>query len=154
MFINAWFRMAITLVFTSLLASNALAKTCTVTSSAVAFGVYYPMANTHLDSIGAITIECNGNIDVILSLDRGSGADASFARGRRMTTADGKTLRYNLYANASRTRVLGDGTGGTVTLQISGNKAWSQPIWARILNNQQRAFAGTYVDTIVVTISY
>lgn len=154
MFIKCLIRFAISALFATVWASNALAKTCTVTSAGVAFGTYYPMANTNLDSIGAITLDCDGSFRATLSLDTGSGAGASFTSGRRMTTVGGETLLYNLYANASRTQVLGDGTGGSVNLQIRGKKIWTQAIWARIPGNQRLAFAGNYVDTIVVTISY
>ena len=71
-----------------------------------------------------------------------------------MTRAGGGSLNYNLYANASRTRVLGDGTGGSVTLKITGLKSEVQAIWARIPAHQANVLAGTYVDTVVTTISY
>lgn len=133
---------------------TALAKTCTVTSAMVAFGSYNPTASIHVDTIGVVTLDCDGSFNAVLSIDVGSGAGAGYARGRKMTNADGNTLRYNLYASASRTQVLGDGTGGSVTLRIKGQKVESQAIWARIPANQRTAFAGSYSDTLMATISY
>lgn len=134
--------------------SNVLAKTCTISGGAVAFGVYDPTSSANLDSIGSVTLECNGRIKATLSVSVGSGVGASYFSGRRMTRIGGSTLKYNLYANASRTKVLGDGTGGSVTLEIEGLKFESQAIWARIPAQQANVLSGSYVDTVLVTISY
>jgi spore coat protein U-like protein len=72
-----------------------------------------------------------------------------------MTRAEGEgTLTYNLYADAGRTQVFGDGTGGSVTVHVSANNTHVQAIWARILGGQQRVLAGRYTDSVVATISY
>ena len=63
---------------------------------------------------------------------------------------------YNLYADASRTRVLGDGTGASVTLQLNANRnhPHTQSIWGRILGGQKMVMANSYADIVVVTWSY
>ncbi len=131
-----------------------LAKTCTISGGAVAFGVYDPTSAADLNTTGSVTVECNGSIDAELRISVGNGAGASFSQGRQMTRARGGTLNYNLYANASRTRVLGDGTGGSRIIKITGQKSKDQAIWARIPARQANVLAGSYVDTLVATISY
>ncbi len=147
-------RLALLLMVAQLfIASNAQAKTCTITGAAVAFGVYDPAAAT-ADTSGTLSIHCDGSFSAKLSLGKGAGQGASYAAGRRMTLGGGNAvLIYNLYADAARTRVLGDGTPGSVTLTISGNKDKTQAIWARIPGGQTVP-AGTYADTVVATISY
>lgn len=142
------------MVLACMWSGNLLAKTCTVSSSGIAFGVYDPTAAANLNTIGSLTVDCNGSIYVELSLGVGNGAGATFTLGRKMTRIGGGTLYYNLYANAARTQVLGDGTGGSVTLHINDHKTHSQPIWARIPARQVNALGGTYSDIVVATISY
>jgi spore coat protein U-like protein len=145
-----WFTLGLALLF---VACNAQAKTCTITSAAVAFGVYDPAAAT-LDVTGTLSIHCDGSFNAVLSLGKGTGQGASYGTGRRMTLGGGSdVLIYNLYADSARSRVLGDHTGTSVTLNISGNKDKTQTIWARIPGGQIVS-AGTYADTVVATISY
>lgn len=128
---------------------------CSLTGGGVAFGAYNPTSSASLDTAGSLTLDCKGHFHAELSLSDGNGAGASYSGGRKMTRAGGQgTLTYNLYANAARTNVLGDGTGGSVKLRISGNKTYNQTIWARIPGNQRTALAGSYTDTVVATVSY
>ncbi|MFZ6849201.1 Csu type fimbrial protein [Undibacterium sp. RuRC25W] len=133
---------------------RAHAAWCKVTGGGVAFGAYNPLASSNLDTTGSLVMQCNSTFNVILSISLGSGKGATYSGGRKMTNAKQNTLIYNLYTDATRTQVLGDGTGGSVTMQISGRNTYTQPIWARILGNQRTAAAGSYVDSVVVTISY
>lgn len=127
---------------------------CSVTG-VVAFGAYDPTSSASLDTTGSVNLNCDHKFSAVLSLSLGNGAGASYSAGRKMTGGVGPaTLTYNLYANAARTQVLGDGTGGSVTLAISGNKTYSQPIWARLPGGQLSVLAGSYGDIVVLTISY
>jgi spore coat protein U-like protein len=74
-------------------------------------------------------------------------------------------LDYNLYTNAARTIVWGDGTAGTgtvaaLTIQSNGrflnhnrSRNFAIPAYGRIPANQD-AVPGAYSDTITVTMSY
>jgi spore coat protein U-like protein len=131
------------------------AKTsCTLDGGAVAFGLVDPTTGAAVDALGSLSISCNSNFSGVLSLDLGHGVQASYSQGRRMTAGNGATLIYNLYANASRTRVLGDGTGGSYTLDVSGHKSAIQTIWGRILGGQRKAPPGGYGDVVMVTLTY
>jgi spore coat protein U-like protein len=133
---------------------SARADWCNVTGGEVAFGAYDPRPSLSHDATGSLDIQCSSSFHATLSASHGSGSRASYSGGRRMTRAGGGTLAYNLYADSARTQVLGDGTGGSVTLSISGRNSSTQPIWARILKNQPDALSGSYTDTVVVTVSY
>lgn len=134
---------------------SAHAKTCGVSGAWVNFGIYYPGASGQLTTTGSVIVECNGEIHAQLSLSVGNGAGASYSGGRKMTRPNGGgTLLYNLYADSSRNLVLGDGTGGSVKLDIRGHKRLDQPIWARVPALQRTAQAGDYTDVVMVTISY
>jgi spore coat protein U-like protein len=150
-------RLSVLLAFTLLAAIStpqAQAKTCAVSGAGVSFGPFDPTSPANLDTIGYVTVDCNGSIDAKLSLTVGNGVGASYSAGRKMTQGAGGTLFYQLYANAARTLVLGDGTGGSVTLEISEVHSASQAIWARIPVGQGKVAPGNYSDTVIATIRY
>jgi spore coat protein U-like protein len=130
-----------------LAAAPAAAATCDVTPQGVAFGSYDPLAPAAFDGVGNVSVRCDSAVPFTLSLDPGGGSYAD----RRMSGPAG-TLHYNLYVDASRTIVWGDGSGGTTTMSGSGPTA-EVPIYGR-MPSRQNAGAGAYADTIVVTITY
>jgi spore coat protein U-like protein len=70
----------------------------------------------------------------------------------------GNSMQYNLYTNAARTQVWGDGTGGTAKvsdsqLVVVGTSQYSYTAYGRIPALQNLG-PGTYTDTITVTLNY
>lgn len=129
------------------------AKTCAVTGAWVAFGVYDRTAASL--TTGSVVVHCDERFQAVIRLSVGNGAGASYSSGRKMTrSAGGGTLTYNLYADAALSQVFGDGTGGSVAKDIEATSDFTQPIWARIPGNQLTVLPGSYVDIVVVTISY
>lgn len=137
--------------------ANAMAKSCNVAGGGVAFGSYNPASSAALQATGSLSLHCDENANVTLSLSLGNGAGANYSTGRKMTRAGGAgTLTYNLYADAARSHVLGDGTGGSVTLNLrpSKNTTLAQPIYGRMPGSQSAVLPGSYGDTVIATISY
>jgi spore coat protein U-like protein len=136
---------------------SAQAKTCNVSAAWTSFGAYDPVSAVEVLTIGSVTVHCDENCNAVLSLSVGNGAGAKYSTGRKMTrTRGGGTLTYNLYADSSRNLVFGDGSGGSVTHDISGkkNRDVTQDVWARIPAGQRSVLAGDYIDIVMVTISY
>jgi len=135
---------------------HAAPNSCSVGSSAVSFGSYDATAGLNLLATGTVNLSCNNNnVHVVLKLSVGNGAGASYASGRRMTRSGGsETLIYNLYADSGRTQIFGDGSGSSVTLPVVINRNLVQTIWARIPGSQTATLAGSYSDTVIVTITY
>jgi spore coat protein U-like protein len=138
-----------------LVVTPARAENCNFTGGWVSFGVVNPASAGNLDTIGELVLDCNGRIRAEISLSVGAGSGASYSGGRRMTQLFGPgSLRYNLYADASRSQVLGDGTGGSVTLQVAGKNDTVIPIYGRIPGPQAGVTSGSYADLIVATVTY
>jgi len=103
---------------------------------------------------GSVTVDCPGALFWVF-LGKGTGAGATFAQ-RKMTSTSNptETLIYSLYMDPQGTTVWGDGSDG------SGNDGgWNLtlprtfPFWGIIAGGQAPA-AGSYQDTIVVTLSF
>lgn len=131
--------------------SSTPAQACSASSSGVAFGQYSPGAAAARDTAGTVVVNCPStqqNVSVRVS----AGNSGSFAQ-RRMTSG-ASILNYNLYTTATRTIVLGDGSGGTGIFDLGRTRgSVSRTIYGRIPAGQ-KVSAGSYSDTLVVTVSF
>jgi spore coat protein U-like protein len=137
---------------------------CTVAATGVAFGVYDPLLATADDSTGTLTVTCTyaspgpRDANYTVTLSPGSGGLYS----QRQMAAGASSLGYNLFRDAARTQVWGNGTGGTTiisgTISLGpgvGNSTKSQAhtLYGRA-PAQQDVAPGTYNDSILVTLTF
>ena len=126
------------------------AVNCTVTSSGVVFGSYDTFSSTPLDGTGPIQIVCNGNPSFSISLS--TGGSGSYAP--RAMASGSYRLNYNLYTDAARTTIWGNGTGGTQTVSGTSPKpVIDATVYGRIPARQNAAM-GNYSDTVTVTVTF
>lgn len=137
----------------------ALLQSCNVSATAVNFGVYNPLSGTPDDATGTVSVSC----DVILlglleswTITLSTGSSGSYAS--RKLHSGASVLTYNLYTNAARTTIWGDGTGGTSIVSDSqalviGSNTSNYTAYGRVAAGQDQA-AGTYTDVITVTLIY
>jgi spore coat protein U-like protein len=120
---------------------------CSLSSAGVAFGAYDPLASAPVESAGTIGINCSPATSYAIALSAGNGTfDA------RLLRSGASALGYNLYTDPARTTVWGDGTGTSMTVSGSGTGA-SYPVYGRI-PARQNVPAGSYADTITVTVTF
>ena len=136
-----------------LCATHAEAAQCSVSVSSVNFGTYDVFDTSHNDSTGTVTLNCNGgakNIDIGIS----RGGSSSFFPRRMLQGSE--QLQYNLYVDAARTAVWGDGSAGTQMNDVrnpANNKDETLTIFGRIPALQDVS-AGSYSDSVTVTVNY
>jgi spore coat protein U-like protein len=127
---------------------------CTVTVNAnVAFGTYNIFNPTALDATGRFNVRCtrpDRNATLHISLSQGS--TGTYAA--RRLTGGVEFLLYNLYLDAARTIVWGDGTGGSqaYTVAYPGSRQYFN-VYGRIPALQD-ARVGAYADSITITVNY
>jgi spore coat protein U-like protein len=121
---------------------------CGIEGAGMSFGDYDPLSTAPTNGNGSILISCTSSRSgITVSLSSGSGSYS----GRRMRGSL-MDLSYNLYRDVNRTIIWGDGTGGTAV--YAGPKENVRlDIYGKI-PAQQNVRAGTYSDTIVVTVTY
>lgn len=121
---------------------------CTISTTSVNFGTYNVYSATPLDSTGTVTFRCGPpDRNIVITLSRGSSATFN-PRTLRMGA---EVLNYNLYRNAARTNIWGDGTGGTAVysdVNPPNNTNVVLTVYARIPAGQDVS-GGNYNDTIV-----
>ena len=134
-------------------AAEAQAPSCTISVTAVAFGTYNVFTATPDDSTGTITYRCNrtaANVWIALS----DGSSSTFTP--RTMRKGAEILSYNLYRNAARTNVWGDGSGGTSVYTRANppnNSNVNLTIYGRIPAGQDVS-AGSYTDTVSAVINF
>ena len=137
---------------------NAWGISCTVAATAVNFGVYNPLSGTPDDATGTVTVTCDALVGLLASwtvaLSTGNGGGYS----PRLLGSGSHHLSYNLYTSAAHSSVWGDGSGTTTLVNdqrtlIVGSNISNYTVYGRITAGQDAA-AGTYTDTIVVTVNY
>ena len=136
------------LLLTLLLACGP-AGACTVTAGSLSFGSIDPLANSATDSSSSITVTCPAPLAYTVAISHGQAGAL-----QRQMASGAATLAYQLYVDASRATIWGDGTGGGVT--ASGNAdatGTSHTVHGRV-PAQPTAVPGSYADTLLITISF
>ena len=136
------------------LTANAI--TCRIGLRPIDFGLYMPLTQVPVDVIGQFDVQCQaqpGTFAVII------GAGISGNQLARTLSAGGSgVLNYNLYRDAARTQIWGDGTPPTVI--VTGSRTgrgrptfYIYPVYARIFANQAPD-PGIYGDNLLVTVLF
>jgi spore coat protein U-like protein len=145
--------MMLAVVIGTLYASDAHAQACTISATSVNFGTYNVFNGSDVDSTGTVTYRCNGsahNITVGLT----QGASGIFNPRRMQKGAE--VLSYNLFLDASRSTIWGDGTSGTSTYSIANppnNTNVNLTVYGRVQAGQDVS-AGSFSDTVTAVINF
>lgn len=140
--------------FLAVLACNAHGA-CTVTTSGINFGTYDALSSTALDMNGQIIISCTNFLQIVYTeIGRSSYSGAFNPRQMRLATGS-DLMNYNLYTDAARSTIWGDGTGGTsrILRLVFRNNPVTLTVYGRIPAGQDIS-VGTYNDTLIATIEY
>jgi spore coat protein U-like protein len=141
------------------------AVTCGVSITVPAdFGDYDVFAAAPDNVTGKAHINCtlmSGSTDnVSYTLELSAGDSNAFLPSRQMANGPTNRLNYNLYINASHSRVWGDGSGGTRT--VSGKikltskrpaQSKNRSIYGQIPAGQDAA-TGNYSDMLIMTMTF
>lgn len=139
-----------------LLTTPAHAIRCKVTVGPINFGLYMPQTPVHVDVIGQFEVRCQaqpGPFSVII----GPGISGN-QLARTLISGGANQLNYNLYRDAARTQIWGDGTPPTFV--VSGVRPdrgrptfYNYPVYGRIFAGQTPN-PGIYTDNLVVTVLF
>lgn len=134
--------------------ANVVNSCTSFSASTLAFGNYTFSSSSPTDSSTTISVTCSNGTSYALSLDAGTTSGATLAQ-RLLSDGSSHSLQYNLYTSSGRTTVWGDGSGSTSTVSSTGSgSAALHTVYGRIPALQNTAYAGSYSDTITVTVTY
>lgn len=134
-------------VVLAMTAQQGWAATCSLSVQGVSFGSYDTFSNVALDSTGNIGVTCDISAPYSIALSPGGGSYAL-----RAMANGAHRLDYNLYIDATRTTVWGDGASGTAIVNGSGTSG-NHAVYGRIPASQN-AYVGSYSDITTVTLNF
>lgn len=128
-----------------------ITTSCTVNSATTMDFGSSGVLTSNIDQSSTITVQCTNTTPYNVGLSAGVGPGATVS-SRKMSNG-AATVGYALYSDAGRTMNWG-ATVGTDTVSATGNGA-AQPftVYGRV-PAQTTPAAGSYADTITVTVSY
>ncbi len=136
------------------LARPAFGQTCLASATGESFGTYNPFSPTATTSTATLTVTCQSTVPVMASyvIALGGGGSRSMGSG-----AAG--LAYQLYRDAARTQVWGDGTGGSATVADGYVLSALTPVIRTytaygVIAPGIRVAPGVYGDTVTVLLTY
>ena len=136
------------------------AQRCALGISPLTFGAYEAGTPEPVDATGTLSVRCTGSpaSAVVVAISAGAGGDA----GNRELQSGVDRLDYNLFVDAARTRVWGDGTGGTERVLAAAPdddargtrpREVDVPVYGRIFPWQDPA-PGNYSDVVTISVEF
>ena len=125
---------------------------CTISASGINFGTYSVFSAAPDDATGTVTVDCSST-DNNVSVTFSTGASGTFTA--RTMKKGAESLAYNIFAEASRTTVVGDGTSGSVYFFSAhpGNPPQTITLSGRIPALQDVSI-GSYTDTVLASVNF
>lgn len=130
-------------------ASASIAPACTVNAATQDFGPASGLLGTAHDATSAVGLRCTYRAPWQVSLDVGQNASGT---ARRMS-GPGGLIGYELYRDSNRTQRWGSTLNVDTASGIGTGATQNLTVYGRVPTQPPRA-AGTYTDTIVVTVTY
>jgi spore coat protein U-like protein len=139
---------------TSFTASAAVPASCTVSATTLDFGTAGLLV-ANRDANATLSIVCTRNAAYKLALGPGQNDAGAGVNARKMKSG-AATIAYQLYQDAGRSVVWGDtlsGAGANVKSDSGNGVTQNHTVFGRV-PPQTTPAAGTYTDTVVVTVEY
>jgi spore coat protein U-like protein len=141
---------------TTFAVTETVQATCSATATTLAFSAYTPGAGAKANN-STISVKCTKNTPYTISLNGGSTAGGTIAQ--RLMASGANTLQYNLFTTAAFGQIFGDGSGTSKTVTGTGAgvaTANAVTVFGQLPDSaaNQAAVAGSYSDTITVTVTY
>ncbi len=133
---------------------------CSLTASDLDFGVNSGSISANIDATTSLTANCTNGAVYSIGLNNGLGIGAT-AGSRKMTnSADGSVVNYSLYTDAGRANVWDNNCSVLPGVEVTcvngtGNGAGQTiTVYGRVPSGQSNVTVGSYVDTIVATLTF
>jgi spore coat protein U-like protein len=123
-------------------------EACSIAGTTIDFGTYSSGQQAALDAQGNLNYTGCAAGTLTIALDGGASGSVT---GRQLTNGDA-SLGYQLYRNSARNQIWGTGSDALQQVLLVPGSG-SVPVYGRIAGGQNVA-AGTYTDTVNVTLTF
>ena len=125
---------------------------CQVNSSGIVFGGTNVIDGAAHTMTGAVNVKCTFDTAWTASANAGLGTDATITTRKMQSGTD--SLNYSLFTDTAGTTLWGDGTTGSTIGGTGTGQFVATNITGVIPANQTTLRAGSYADTVTVTVNY
>jgi spore coat protein U-like protein len=131
-------------------ATATISNACNVSATNLNFGSVGSLSSS-VSGTSTITVQCTNGDSYNIGLNAGTGGGATVAS--RLMTFGSYTITYSLYQNRAHTTVWGN-TIGTNTVSETGTGNNQSITVYGLVPVQTAPAAGTFIDTVVATVTY
>lgn len=129
-----------------------LVNNCQVTARNLDFGVRDTLVSV-IDASTTLEVSCTNIGPFTVRFDRGTAPGASFEQRGLSNGID--RVNYSLFADAARSRILGDADSGSTELTGVGNgESQTFNVFGRVFAGQGAKSPGVYTDTVTATLGF
>ena len=139
-----------------------VSNNCIISAGALSFGAYDPVsanASSELDQTATLTVTCTNGAAANITLDQGTNAatgSTDSAPLRRLKLDASNFLSYSLWQDSGHATVWGNTTSSPNTSEsyTGTGTSGTVTVYGKIAGGQTTVHAGSYADTVVVTVSF
>ncbi|WP_308364976.1 MULTISPECIES: spore coat U domain-containing protein [unclassified Microbulbifer] len=125
---------------------------CLITANNLNFGAVDDLDQSIAGATNGF-VTCSAIVPVSISFNAGTGGSSTFATRQMANGAN--TINYNIYRDSAHTEILGDGSGGTFTIDFTSTGGNDQfMVFGQTDPGQNPKPIGTYSSTITATITF
>lgn len=136
---------------TTMAVSALVVDVCAVVALPLAFGTYDPTSSSNLDATSTVTVTCSLNTPYNVKLNPGATGGATVTARKLLNGAT--QLPYGLYRDASHAQNWGETIGTDTKSGTGSGLPQAITVYGRIAGSGN-VQAGTYTDTVTVTVTY
>ncbi len=135
---------------------NSFALPINVSATPLSFGNYSPGSAAPTDSNSTVRVYCSNLTNLLPSFTVSLSAGGAGAFNPRKMSNGSSRLNYNMFIDSTYTTIWGDGTSGTATQSYTQSENLGQISFTDYgqVPASQFVTAGSYTDTITVTVTY
>jgi spore coat protein U-like protein len=125
---------------------------CTVTANDLSFGTA-SLLNSNVDSTSSVSVTCTSGLGYAVGLSQGTTPGGTTTTRLMKHASAASTVPYGMYSDAARTANWGNSTSDDVNGTGTGS-AVNHTVYGRVPAQGVAPEAGSYSDTVTVTITY
>jgi spore coat protein U-like protein len=125
---------------------------CTVSAGDLNFGTA-SLLNSNVDSTSSVSVTCTSGLAYAVALSQGTTTGGTTTTRLMKHASTASTVPYKMYSDAARTANWGNSTSDDVNGTGTGS-AVNHTVYGRVPAQAVAPQAGSYSDTVTVTITY
>lgn len=128
-------------------------NSCTVSATPMAFGSPTSIGGVDIDTTSTVSMTCTNGANYDVALDAGLNASGTQRRMSNGATTPAY-VNYGIFKDAARTTTWGSAVGATQSGNAGTSGLVSLTAYGRIPSTAASVGAGSYTDTVTVTVTF